>query len=104
MFSIESRDFLNNLLSFGFNTVKQIFICFCMFLTFRDLPYVKRTKYFCHVIFSGNRGKWEEEFNGERHEAQKRGHHAGPHVGRMVGPIFVLVSPIATNFGSTDSF
>jgi hypothetical protein len=26
MFSIESRDFLNNPLSFGFNTVKQILL------------------------------------------------------------------------------
>jgi hypothetical protein len=32
-------------------TLPSIFSCFCMFLTFRDLPDVKRTKSFCHVIF-----------------------------------------------------
>jgi hypothetical protein len=35
MFSIDSRDFLNDTLSFNFNTPKQIFL-FCMFLTFRE--------------------------------------------------------------------
>jgi hypothetical protein len=51
MFSIDFGDFLNNLLSFGFNTVQQIYF----FLTFRDLQDVKQTLYFWHVIFSGNR-------------------------------------------------
>jgi hypothetical protein len=55
MFFIGSGDFLNNLISFGFNTSKQIFF-FYMFLTFKDLPDVKRTQSFCHVIFLRNRG------------------------------------------------
>jgi hypothetical protein len=54
MFSIDSKDFLNDPLSFGFNTVKQIFLLLHV-LTFRDLPNVKRTQSFCHVIFLGNR-------------------------------------------------
>jgi hypothetical protein len=33
MFSIDSEDFLNDPLLFGFNTVKNI----CLFLTFMDL-------------------------------------------------------------------
>jgi hypothetical protein len=47
MFFIDSRDFLNYLLSFGFSTAKQI----CLFLTFKDLLDVKWTQTFCHLIF-----------------------------------------------------
>jgi hypothetical protein len=54
MFSIDSRDFINDPLSFGFDTEKQICL-FCMFVTFRDLPNVKRNQPSCHVIFLGNR-------------------------------------------------
>jgi hypothetical protein len=51
MISIDYGDFLNDPLCFGYDTAKQI----CMFSTFRDLPDVKRTQTFCHIIFLGNR-------------------------------------------------
>jgi hypothetical protein len=51
MFSIDSGDFQNDPLSFGFNTMKQIFLFLHVF-TFRDLPNVKRKQTFCHIIFS----------------------------------------------------
>jgi hypothetical protein len=51
MFSIDYGDFLNDSLSFGFNTAKQIFLFFACFFTIRDLPDVKRTQSFFHVIF-----------------------------------------------------
>jgi hypothetical protein len=49
MFSIDSGDFLNDPLSFGFNTTKHIFLV----LIFMELLDVKRTQTFFHVIFSG---------------------------------------------------
>jgi hypothetical protein len=80
MFFIESG-FLNNPLSFGFNTVKQIFLFFFMFSIFRDFSNVKQTQTFCHIIFAENRRTGEEEVNGERHEVQKRAHHVGQEAG-----------------------
>jgi hypothetical protein len=55
MSSISFGYFLNNLLSFGFNTPKKISLFLHVFLTFRDLQDVKWTQTFCHIIYSGNR-------------------------------------------------
>jgi hypothetical protein len=49
MFSIDFGDFLNDPLSYGFNTSKQILL-FLHVLTFRDLSGVKWTQSFYHVI------------------------------------------------------
>jgi hypothetical protein len=50
LFAIDPRGFLNNPLSFGFNTLKQISLFLHVF-DFQDLPDVKRTQTFCHIIF-----------------------------------------------------
>jgi hypothetical protein len=47
MFCIDSGDFLNDLVSFGFNSAKQIFL----FLTFTYLLYVKPTNHFATSFF-----------------------------------------------------
>jgi hypothetical protein len=66
MFSINSEDFLNDPLSFGFNIAKQI----CIFLTFKDLSDVKRTQFFGHIIFSRSRRTREEKVNRECDKVQ----------------------------------
>jgi hypothetical protein len=50
LIAIDFGGFINNPLSFVYNTTKQ-FSLFFIFLTFRDLPDIKRTKTFCKVIF-----------------------------------------------------
>jgi hypothetical protein len=94
MFSIDSEDFLNNLLSFDFNTTKHIsFICFAYFWLPGTFQTSNRPKIF-HIIFLGNKtpcAEEEEEVNGERNEAQKRAHHVWHNPGRMVGHISGLV-------------
>jgi hypothetical protein len=44
-------------------TLQSRFSCFCMLLTFRYLPNVKRIPNFCHIIFFGIREWLEEEVN-----------------------------------------
>jgi hypothetical protein len=44
-----------------------------------------------------------EEVNGEHHEMEKRVLHTGQESGYVMGPIFPLMGPIATNFGSMNS-
>jgi hypothetical protein len=61
-----------------------------MFLTFRDLPDVKCTQTFCHIIFQKIQGLEKTRSMGGREEEQKRAHHMGPHVSHMVGPILGL--------------
>jgi hypothetical protein len=60
-----------------------------------DLSDVKQTPSFCHIIFLGNQGTWEEEVNMEPHAVELPG--------RMVGPIWCLLGPIAAIFTSTES-
>jgi hypothetical protein len=101
MFSIKSNDFLNNLLSFDL-TLQSRFSCFCIFLTLRDLSNVKWTKYFCHIIFLGNRRSWEEVVNVQRHGG-KTGAPCGPLSWPRGGAHLPLVGPIDANFASTES-
>jgi hypothetical protein len=61
-----------------------------MFLTFKNLPDVKQTHSFCHVIFSRIRGSCEEEVNGGHIKVGDRAHHVGQKSDRMVGPIWRL--------------
>jgi hypothetical protein len=50
MFSTDSNNFLNEPLSFGFNTAKQIFL-FLHVSDFQGPSDVKQNQYFCHIIF-----------------------------------------------------
>jgi hypothetical protein len=99
--STNSGDFLNDPLSFVFNTSKQIFLFLHVF-TFRDLLDVKQTQYFCQVIFLGNWRPWEEEVNKGRKKVEKRAHHVSHNRGHVVGSISGLVHPFNANFVPTD--
>jgi hypothetical protein len=94
MFFIESEDFLNNLLSFGFNTMKYF-----LFFTFRhqtDLiffPYYFFGKY--KVV--RRRSQWRTP------RGAKRGHHVAKKFVCMVGPIFAPVGQIDAKFTFIES-
>jgi hypothetical protein len=66
LFSIDYGGFINNPVSFSFNTVKQIFLFF-MFLTFRDFRTSNIPKLFV-TSFLGNTRIGEEEVNEGRGE------------------------------------
>jgi hypothetical protein len=73
MFSIESVDFLNNLLSFDFNTAKQICLSLHVFDFQKPSEHQTEQIFLPHHFFK-NKRLWEE-VNGECHEEQKRTHH-----------------------------
>jgi hypothetical protein len=98
LFAIDFGGFLNDPLSFGFNTAKQIFLYLHVF-DFQG-PFERQT--FCHILFSGNRRPWEE-VNGGATKQELGGHHTGPHVGHMVSPISSLEHCFDAILESTDS-
>jgi hypothetical protein len=65
---------------------------FYVFLSFRNLAGVKRTKSFWSIIFSWKYIATAEEVNMEPHEGAKRRYHAAPPLGRLVGPISPLLA------------
>jgi hypothetical protein len=58
---------------------------------------------FVTSFFLGNQGPWENEVNGERHEAKDRVHHVAKKLACVVGPTFCLMGQDAANFGLTKS-
>jgi hypothetical protein len=82
MFCIDSGDFLNDLVSFGFNSAKQIFL----FLTFTYLLYVKPTNHFATSFFQEIEDR-EKNSMGNTTRRKKRRHHTGPLLDHVVRPI-----------------
>jgi hypothetical protein len=102
MFSIDSEDFLNDPLSFAFNTAKQ----FCLFLHvfyFQGPSGPQTDPIFSLHHFLGNRRPWEEEVNRKCDKVEKRIHHAGLVPSHVVGPNFPIVHPFNAILDSMDS-
>jgi hypothetical protein len=102
MFSIDSRDFLNNPLSFAFNIAKQIWLFLHVF-DFQGPSERQTYPIFLLRNFLANRRPWEEEVNRERDKVEKRVHHVGLVPGHVVGPNFPIVHPFNAILDSTDS-
>jgi hypothetical protein len=100
--SIDSWDFLNDPLSFGFSTAKQIFLFLHVF-EFQGPSRCQTDTIFLPHHFLGNRRTGKEAVNRECHEAQKGAYRMAKKLACMVGPTFWLVGPLVANFGSTDT-
>jgi hypothetical protein len=72
LFAIDFGGFLNNPLSFGLNTTKQIFFFACFFY-FQGPSRRQIDPNFLPCHFLGNTRDGKEEVNRGRHEEQKRG-------------------------------
>jgi hypothetical protein len=78
-----------------FNSVEQETL-FCVVLSCRNLPNVKRIQSFLSTSFWGIQAALEEEVDQKTTKAQDRAHHMGRTLGHMVGPTWSLVAPFAS--------
>jgi hypothetical protein len=102
MYSIDIGDFFKEPLSFGFNARKRIFLFLFACFDFEG-PYGRQTDpIFLSRHFLEFRGSWEEEVNRECTEEEKRGHHMGPLLDHVVGPIFPILVSMDSSWPETD--
>jgi hypothetical protein len=101
MFSVESGDFLNNPLSFGFNSIGQVIIFFHIFdfqgPSTRQMDQIFLTHNFLGIKNCEKKSTWNST------RGRKEGAPCGKTSWPRGGSHLPLVGIIATNFGSMKS-